>query len=132
MVAAVIRVPVSRRVVRVQVGEPIVRAIVPVATQTDSTHDGRIDKVGIASQVPFDFEDCIQYEGCAPLPLRGIHPPLINEKVAAVKRGPVSRRVVRVQVGEPIGRARVPAATQTDSTHDGRKDKGGIIRVVRA
>ena len=51
-VAAIIRVPVRRGVIPIEIRETVVRAIVPIPAEADSTDGVRIDEVGVASSVP--------------------------------------------------------------------------------
>lgn len=67
-VAAIIRVPVRRSVIPVEVREPVVPSIVPIAAQTDSPDSVRVHEVGAASSVP-DFRLWFT-RGLCPLSLR--------------------------------------------------------------
>ena len=52
-VATVICVAVRRSVVRVRVRKAIVRAIVPITAETNSTDNVGINEVSIASSIPY-------------------------------------------------------------------------------
>ena len=53
--AAIIRVTVSRVVVRIRVRETIVRTIVPVTAETNSAKHVRVDKVSLNLYIPHIF-----------------------------------------------------------------------------
>ena len=65
-VAAVIRVAVGRGIVPVEVREAVIGAVVPVATETDSTNSVGIDEVRVASSVPLVADVVMQFPGEVP------------------------------------------------------------------
>ena len=75
--AAIVRVPVRRRVVRVHIRRAVVSAIVDVTTTTHRTNDVRVDKVRVARFNPvfyigLSFKQCgyqALRRGCGPLAL---------------------------------------------------------------
>lgn len=72
--AAVIRVPVRRRVIRVEVRRAVVRPVVPVATSTAGADRVGIDEVSLRPQSLLYITVNVQSGGKPPLALRAIHP----------------------------------------------------------
>lgn len=51
-VAAKVRVPIRRCVIRIRIRKTVIAAIVPITTKTNGTHNVRINEVGIAFLIP--------------------------------------------------------------------------------
>ena len=139
-VTAPIRIGIRRRIIRVDVRQPIVRSIIPIATESNRADNVRIDEVRSAPAIPFIKQELFliyttdfnfQKQGRRGRRPLLHHPPLLGKaKVTAPIRIGIRRRIRRVDVRQPSVRSIRPIATESNRADNGRIDEGRIITII--